>query len=286
MDTENATLRVGWRVIAIVAWVVVAGLLVAVGALLALRQSDALAALALALAVISLLLQILVFVAQAATSGQAATALAEVRSGVSQVRGRLEGDYAAMVDRVLASAGVAAAKGDGGARASSTESFDTVLSAVRSAIREVQPVQQDATPAAAAGADEARTLVTYPQDTQDVRDNVATLLTLRPHERARLAEYGMDHVKSALSGLPPGLWISSDKPGALTQVLIQHGLVESASIPPGYPKATFWHRLTPLGIQVARLMTAAGNPPGFLKDLGLVDARNSSRERTAPTASS
>jgi len=265
--------------LAIAVSIMSAGLVVALGGVLSTRQADALAALALSLAVISLLLQVIVYVAQARTTADASTLMAEIRSGVGTMRSQLDLQFKTVLERALERGAVVEAKEREDSSAPQSAVLDAIRQTVESALgsRVEQPriahpittpnVEPEVLPTP------VRDLLIYPQDAKQGEVALEALKTLTQGARRRLKRFGDDEIRSRLTNLPVGLWDSGETPKSVVE-LLKAGLVEERPIPIGYPKAKAWRSLTDPGRKAARLLTAAGDPPVNLKNAGLQELRN------------
>jgi hypothetical protein len=110
-------------------------------------------------------------------------------------------------------------------------------------------------------------ITSYPPSAEAAAEAIATFNELTPREASALTRRAVDDLRRARLRQAPEGWTPISKPemGVVTRNLETLGLIEF--VPGDHPDFTgdgYWRRLTPLGIEVARLLVAAGAPPDWL----------------------
>ncbi|MGC1851288.1 MAG: hypothetical protein WA687_02480 [Solirubrobacterales bacterium] len=241
----------------------------------AVDDNDALSTVALALAILAFSVQLIVFIAQqnlASEQGRRNEELyGSMQTVLAEIREKAEGTQADVrtINEKLLSALISKNASDGGglahvlpqlldpANASPHEGQSDALSWV-SRLPERRPVLEDER--------YVQTLESFPSQ-EEAPELMQQLTALSPNDQDQLKRFGDDEIIARRPGSPFDPWLFA--PGNL----LEHGFVEPyppERQPDQGPKV---FRLTDRGRNVARLLTANGDPPPYLADLTTIRQR-------------
>ena len=274
-ETRRTHLVIDLRTIALAGAVLGIASLGTLVVVASLKNVDALATVALALAIIAFVVQLIVFIVQAAAANQQAVRAEELHGSMKEVlaemREKLAGTHEAVsaINERMLTAILAKYLADvPGATAQTAEAMAGQIAPTLEAMttrtgdrsRDVpafparRPVPEDAAI--------VHQLRTFPAAGREQERALDALRSLDVVSRHRLTQFGEDELRSRLldeaGAYDPGL---TDN---LSSQLLARGLVAPVEEPDQRCGGRQVLQLTPLGREVARLLTAPGKPPAYL----------------------
>lgn len=279
---EGRHLVVEWRVVAIVALVLVVAILVALIVFIGVDEEDALAIVALSLAILSFGAQLITFIAQYSAAKQQLVdserintettgLLSDMRATTQALLttfGRHSDKLLDLLAKVKWGPSETSDEESGGSPRSEPVSVEDVLSEYLSREKALllQPAEPPLSPSDQLTLEK---LTTYPPE-EEGREALRVLGELPPITAAQLANRARNDIVRLRAGKPRRPWYST-RNSPITDFLLSKGLLELVP-PPADAKlrAKRWTWLTPTGIELARLVTSEETPPEwFLEDVNL-----------------
>jgi len=254
---------ISWPQLATAASILATGSLASLIIVLALKDTDALATVALSLAIVTFITQILVFVAQTWTTSQlnAETRgfLQELQTSAHGTEKALNAQVDKLTDHLLHSFESARKREDlsagPGLRERVREDVAEALSVTRPLVTDVA-ASDSRVGASREDRRIAEELITFPAEEEGV-ELLKALRSLSPITVANLRAFAEDERVSRQLGGEPGLHLASDHP--FSKEAIEAGLLEYD------PSDHEWARLTEKGRQIARLFLGLGDPPSWMR---------------------